>query len=218
MEKVWNALQEKNRILVCDFDGTLTVSGSSMHGIVRVLGEAAPITKARDSLYMQYGKMLKTEENISVKKQLAMKWWQAQMDLFIQYNIQENLFRKVAKQLTPRDEAVDLLEKCREAMIPVWIVSAGVANVIEAWLEQQGLSGSGIYILANRVCYEDGMAVGCSDLVTPWNKAEMFFKSIETDSDFTLVFLGDQKEDVGWKGKNTNSFLVNGQSVEMTFI
>ena len=218
MEKVWEALQEENRILVCDFDGTLTTSGSSMHGIVRVLGEDAPMTQARDGLYMQYGKKLKTEEDESVKKQLAMIWWQEQMELFVRYGVEERLFLETAKLLPPRKEAVQLLKRCREAEIPVWIVSAGVSNVIEAWLELHELSGSSIYVLANRVCYENGTAVDCSDVVTPWNKKDVFFARSGIKADQKLVFLGDRKEDIGWSEKNTHSFLVNGQSVEVTFI
>lgn len=218
MEKVWHALQEKDSILVCDFDGTLTTSGSSMHGIVRVMESTAPFVQDRDQLYMEYGKRIKGESESAVKKELAELWWKEQMKLFIKYEVPENLFLESARILPPREEAVRLLTQCRNHQIPVWIVSAGMANVIECWLKCYEVANKDIHILANRVFYENGKPVNYVYPVTPWNKAEIFFQTVSINGNKELVFLGDRKEDVGWRSEDAKGFIVNGQCVEMTFI
>lgn len=215
---MWKALQTENSMLVCDFDGTLTTSGSSMHGIVRVLGEGAPITQARDSLYVQYGKRIKSESEMCVKKELAEKWWQEQMELFVRYNIPEHLFMEVGKILPPRKNAAALLKHCMAEKVPVWIVSAGIANVIECWMKFYGLSDDSVHILANRVLYKNERADGYSQIITPWNKAEVFLKTSKINIDQNLVFLGDRREDINWRSERVENFIINGQSVEVTFI
>jgi len=217
VNKVWDALQKENSILVCDFDMTLTTSGSSMHGLVHVLGKDAPFSKDRDRLFQKYGKKLSLDRGIVNEKE-DICWWKEQMDLFLKYQITEEMFGEVAKLLPMRQEAVELLKKCQEAKVPVWIVSAGISNVIEAWLEQQGLNASFFQILANRVLFTDGSASGYSRSVIPSGKAKRFLKDVNPAYHQHLVFLGDRMDDLGWRKENAENFLVDRTSGVVTIV
>lgn len=217
MNKVWNALQKENSILVCDFDTTLTTSGSSMHGLVHVLGEDTPFAKDRDRLFQKYGKKLSLDREIVDEKE-DICWWKEQMELFLKYQITEEMFGQVAKILPVRREAVELLSKCQTENVPVWIVSAGIANVIEEWLKQQELDASFFQILANRVLFTDGSASGYTRSVIPSGKAKRFLKDVNPAFHQHLVFLGDRMEDLGWRKENAENFLVDRASGVVTSV
>lgn len=218
MKKVWEALQAEHSILVCDFDGTLTTSGSSMHGIVRVLGEDAPLSRGRDRLYLHYGRDPKAKERILYSGETDLCWWREQMELFIRYQITEDMFFKVAEILPARSEAVDFLKKCQEAGKTVWIVSSGIANVIEAWLGLHEIPAEGIHILANRLHFKDGKSSDYSEYITPHNKAEGFFRMAKLMPEQRLIFLGDRMEDLDWDWKNKENFLIDKSTGVVTSV
>lgn len=209
MKKVWEALKAEKSMLVCDFDGTLTTSGSSMHAVAGILGAGSAYTQARDLLYQQYGWIRSAEGEQEICKKAAMIWWKKQMNLYIQHGISRETVLRASLTLPPREKCVELLYRCMENEIPVWIVSAGLANVIENWLEWQGIGGGGIHVLANKIVYRDDKPMGYTPVMTIWNKAEIFFRCVENDRRQKMVFLGDRKEDVGWREEYSESFLLD---------
>ena len=105
-----------------------------------------------------------------------------------------------------------MLRFCLEKEIPVWIVSAGLENVIRFWLGQQEIPDEKIRILANRIRYGEEKPAGQVPVITAWNKKERFFQQAGRSADRYLVFLGDQKEDLYWREENAESFLLREKS------
>ncbi|MBS6397996.1 MAG: haloacid dehalogenase-like hydrolase [Clostridiales bacterium] len=215
MKKVWEALEKGPGMLICDFDGTLTMGGSSMHAAVHILGPESAYSKEREALYERYGWVKQVspgKERDRKTAQTGRIWWEEQMKLYIRHCVRQETLEAAAETLVPRPEAVKLVQRCLAADIPVWIVSAGVTNVIVCWLKRQGLADERIRILANRIRYEDGIPAGYEEAVTAWNKAERFFSLAGDQKGRKLVFLGDNVMDLCWRMEDSESFLIEKQS------
>ena len=216
MEKIRETLLLHKGALVTDFDGTLTLSGSSLHAAVKVLGPDSGLARGRDLLYHTLGKplfeeALKGNVNSALKKQAEL-WWEKQLELYVTEQVPEEILARAAALLAPRPESLDLLRLCLEKEIPVWIVSAGLENVIRFWLGQQEIPDEKIRILANRIRYREEKPAGQGPVITAWNKKERFFQRAGRSADRYLVFLGDQKEDLYWREENAESFLLREKS------
>lgn len=211
MRAVWEALRSgpEQGILVCDFDGTLTESGSSMHAVSKILGTEADFTRARDGLYQKYGWLLSADEGKSCYENTAEKWWKEQMELYVRFGITRELLLKASRTLPPREKCVELLRRCLEYKVPVWIVSAGIANVIEYWLDGQGFEKKAFHILANRIFYDGEQPSGFGSVITMWNKPKVFFRESDIDLGRKLVFLGNHPGDVKWRTEKSESFLID---------
>lgn len=213
MKSVWEALRPgpESGILVCDFDGTMTEAGSSMHAVSRILGPESEFTRAREELYQKYKWVLSSEGGKNQCKAAAEEWWTGQMELYVRFGIEKEYLMEAARTLTPREECVELLHRCAENSIPVWIVSAGIANVIEYWLDGQGLESAEFHILANRIFYDGERPSGYSTIITIWNKAGIFFREAGDISGRKLIFLGNHPADVGWRTENSENFLIGNR-------
>lgn len=206
---VQEALARKDSVLITDFDGTLTTSGSSMHTAVKVLGEDSTFAAARDSLYRTYGWVLAEKRDTKKRQDAARKWWEAQMELCVRERILQSVWTETAKRLPAREEGRAILQFCRQRGIPVFIVSSGMGNVIDAWLEEQGLASENVVVFANRVFYENGYPTGYAPVVTIENKAKEFFKHTVIDSKRQIVQLGDRADDLAWRAEDTVNYLVD---------
>lgn len=198
MKEILQILEEKNTVLVTDFDKTMTLSGSSMNSVVNVLGKDSGFAEGRNELFKKYGWCRSAEESQAVQaKETAQKWWKEQMELFLAWDIAEDVLKKTASILPPREEMLLLLKKCEKNKKNVWIVSSGLENVIQYWLEYYQISAEKIRILANRLFYADGHSVGYGELITDWNKKERFSAvwKMQGGAGFP-VFLGDRQGDL----------------------
>lgn len=54
MNRIKEELLQNRGMLVTDFDGTLTLFGSSLHGAVHVLGETSGLAAGRDRLFRKW--------------------------------------------------------------------------------------------------------------------------------------------------------------------
>src|SRR5699024_3017615 len=116
---------------------------------------------------------LKGNVNSSLKKQAEL-WWEKQLELYVTEQVSEEILARAAALLEPRTEILELLRFCLEKEIPVWIVSAGLENVIRFWLGQQEIPDEKIRILANRIRYGEEKPAGQVPVITAWNKKERF--------------------------------------------
>ena len=221
MNRIKEGLLRSRGILVTDFDGTLTLSGSSLHGAVHVLGKASGLAAGRDRLFQKMGREIleaagdlqrKEEEKKELYKK-AEVWWQKQMELYVREKISEEILKKTAELLPPRREALELLEFCRRESLPVWIVSAGLGNVIRFWLEAQGITENGVRVLANELYYRGKNPAGYGEIVTIWNKKDKFFAAAAPEEERKLFFLGDKKEDLRWRKNNEESYGIQGGEI-----
>ena len=212
MNRIKEELLQNRGMLVTDFDRTLTLSGSSLHGAVHVLGENSGLAVGRDRLFQKMGReVLRAAKRGQEKEALnkrAEDWWKEQMELYVREGIGQEVLKKAAELLSPRREALELLEFCRKETLPVWIVSAGLGNVIRFWLEAQGIWETGIQVLANELYYAGENPVGYGEILTIWNKRDKFFAVTAPEEEQKLFFLGDKREDLRWRKNNEESYLI----------
>lgn len=204
MEEIYRLLNAGNQILVTDFDKTITESGSSIYASVHVLGKNSSFGQAREALYQFYHKRLPEE---------AKHWWQEQMKLYIREQVLEDTLKEAAELLRERSGCVQLLKTCISQNVPVWIVSAGLGNVIDFWLENHGISKEKVHVLANYLVYEEQKPVAYTELVTAWNKKKLFLEKSGEQEERQLLQLGDCREDLCWTFSG-NSFLFTENKIE----
>lgn len=198
MNKIRQALEGDETVLVTDFDKTLTLSGSSLNSVGHILGKEGGFSAERNGLFEKYGWCKEVpKERASEAYEAAEEWWKAQMELFLIWDVPEEALKKTAESLPPRKELIFLLKNCEKNKKFVWIVSSGLENVIQYWLEYHKISQERIRILANRLIYEDGHPKGYGKLVTDWNKKERF-QAVwkEQGAKGFPVFLGDRQGDL----------------------
>lgn len=198
MNKILQALEREDSVLITDFDKTLTLAGSSLNSVGHILGKEGGFSTGRNRLFEKYGWCrTASKEHALEAYETAESWWKAQMELFLIWDVPEEALKKTAESLSPRKELIFLVKNCKKNKKFVWIVSAGLENVIQYWLEYHQISQEGIRILANRLIYEDGHPKGYGELITDWNKKEKFRAAWEKQGAKGFpVFLGDRPVDL----------------------
>lgn len=157
-----------NFYVVIDFDKTIT-SRDSMDswGVVAnkdVVGQAFSdeINKLADFYYpieidykIEYDK----------KEKAIIEWYNKCMDVFYKYNLtREQLDKSI--EISPiifRKGAKDFLEKMYFLDVPVIIMSAGIGNVIQGFLEKNNCYYNNIHIISNFIKFEDNQMQKFSD-------------------------------------------------------
>ena len=98
MNRIKEELLQNRGMLVTDFDRTLTLSGSSLHGAVHVLGENSGLAVGRDRLFQKMGReVLRAAKRGQEKEALnkrAEDWWKEQMELYVREGIGQEVLKK----------------------------------------------------------------------------------------------------------------------------
>ncbi len=145
-------INQYNTYFVIDFDKTITTNSSqdswSVSGIL--LGE--DFKKNMDELYKIY-RPIELDYKIEVKeKEKAMRVWYEQcMSLYFKYNLTEEKI-KISVQKSKmefREGAKEFLQNAYYKSIPIVILSAGIGNVIEQFLNENECYFENMYIISN---------------------------------------------------------------------
>lgn len=147
-------INKNNVYLVIDFDKTIT-SNESMDSWAssanpEIVGEE--IVEKMDILYQKYEPIESSHKvPIEEKERYMEKWYSECMDLYYEYNLtKEKLTQSIKKsKLIFRKGAKEILQRCFEENIPVIILSAGIGNVIEQFLKENGCYFDNMYIISN---------------------------------------------------------------------
>ena len=186
-------------VAVCDFDGTVTTADSdvTMNAMAKAMGYDSSFARERDELYREYQPAL---EQASEKDRpvLERKWWNGQMALFLRHQIPPESYTDALKGLRfeVRPEAAELLRYCEEHDVPVFIVSAGLGNLIIPILAWSGLLSPNLRVLSNFVRYDGEKAVSYTAPVTPGNKGAHLRMELSDYDDYTAVVYGNTEEDL----------------------
>ena len=202
LEKMITALDaagDREIVAVCDFDGTITTADSdvTMNAMAKALGYDSEFARGRDQLYRKYRPALEQatdEERASLER----KWWNDQMALFLHHHIPSASYTDALKSLDfrLRPEAAELLRYCEENDIPVYIVSAGLGNLIIPILAWSGCLSPNLRVLANFVRYDGEKAVSYTAPVTPANKALHLQMELAAFDNYFAVVYGNTEEDL----------------------
>ena len=197
--KVLNNAGDKEIIVVCDFDGTITTleSDVTMNGMAKFFGYDSDFAKERTALYEEYGKYLNEEDAVTRYKMLN-KWWSGQMDLFKKYNVSPDSYTNAGGKLNfmLREDACDMLAFCDKNDIPVFIISSGLGNMIIPLLAFSGNLSANMRVIANFVRYDEDKPVSYTPVVTPANKSSHLALELEPFENYHAVVFGNEQSDL----------------------
>ncbi len=151
-------INSENTYFVIDFDKTVTSDESrDSWDIAReFLGDG--IKKEMNLLYEKY-RPIEINYIISIEEKLKEmeKWYVACMNLYYKYHLTKN---KIIQSLDTgkiffREGAKDFLNYANQKNIPVIILSAGIANVIEGFLKKEKCVFKNIYIIGNFIEFDE---------------------------------------------------------------
>ena len=134
-------LNKDNTYVVVDFDKTITThdSDDSWEISGKLLGKK--FNKEIEALWTKYRPIeLDFKMPFEEKKQNMEKWHEECMKLFHKYNLtNEQIIQSIQTgNMSMRDGGKRFFKKAYDENIPVIILSAGIGNVIEEFLKQQG--------------------------------------------------------------------------------
>ena len=188
--------------VVSDWDRTLTKARTEdgqdatsysviAHGAY--LGEAYRVEM--DRLYARYRPIETSQEISHRKKQKAMRdWWMAALEMMQQYGLTDEIIEDIAIRnfMRLRDGAIDFFNILADRDIPLFILSAGIGNVISKFLKVRSLHTSNVTITANKLIFNTHGAVAgfCEPVIHSFNKT----RHASTPRGCVLL-LGDTIED-----------------------
>ena len=201
-----------NVYVVADFDRTITNGNSKTSWSILASSNLVPKSyiSERQELY-DYYRPIEIAEDIDYiyKLEKIKEWFQKHIELFVKYKISKDIFDEAATNLRVmefRPYAKDFIELLHKNNIPLIIISAGIGNFIESFLEHNNCYYDNIYVSSNKIIFEDGIAVGVDDnIIHSFNKNEVSLpKEISDkikDRD-NVILLGDQVSDLNMVDKN----------------
>ncbi|MBR6952142.1 MAG: haloacid dehalogenase-like hydrolase [Oscillospiraceae bacterium] len=194
-----DAAGDREVVVVCDFDGTITTADSdvTMNAMAKAVGYDSSFSQARDELYREYAPALEQAAE-GERAALERKWWNGQMAQFLRYPIPPEAYTDALTNLhfELRPEAAELLRYCEENDVPVFIVSAGLGNLIIPILAWSGLLSPNLRVLSNFVRYDGEKAVSYTAPVTPSNKRTHLQMELSAFDHYIAVVYGDKEEDL----------------------
>ena len=170
--------------VLADFDFTLTSKNStSTWGILeKSTFLHNKYKEERNQLFKQY-RPIEYDESIpnDEKRKHMHDWWEKALNLFIKYKVTKKIIEKESSNpnvMSFRQGAKEFLEKLHQNNIPIIIISAGVGNFIEAFLQKNNCYYDNIHIISNFLDFKDGLATGIkSHLIHSHNKNEVSLSS-----------------------------------------
>lgn len=192
--------------VVTDFDRTLTIGESeSSWGILSTGDFVSPeYIEDRNRLYKKY-RPIEIDETMDLEKKnkYMIEWWNKHISLFIKYKLKEEVIKNAIKDVKImrfRDGAIEMLKSFYKRNIPVIIISAGIGNFIELFLKLHGCYFDNIFIMANFIKFEEGIAVGIEDMVIhSLNKNEVSLPDKILDklkNRNNIILMGDNSSDI----------------------
>lgn len=158
-----------NLYVVADFDRTITINSSdNSWGILEKSNFICEeYTKKCEELYNHYYP-IEFDNNIDyvIKDRLMQEWWSKVVSLLVEYKLKEEVVNNAVANISIiqfRDGGKDFLKRLYEKNIPLIIISAGIGNFIEQFLNYNNCLFSNIHIVSNFIQFENGIATGIGD-------------------------------------------------------
>lgn len=204
-----NFYNKKISFVICDFDRTLTTSDSSTSWSVIPSSDLVdPYLKKESNLIFNHYRPIELDKDISKEnKAYNMKRWALeQINLYSRYNVTKELLYKILdsnNNMILRDGLDMFLYGLKKKGIRIYIVSAGIYDVINYTLDKNNLLLDNIQIISNHLVYNNNVISGVKgNLIHSCNKDSI---KLDIDNNEYGLLFGDQVEDK-MLGKNYNTF------------
>lgn len=195
-----------NTYVVADFDRTITNGNSKTSWSVLASSNLVPKSyiKERQELYDIY-RPIEIDDSLPLEYRTKMmkEWYQKHIELFIKYQIKEDIFKQAATDLRVmefRKGAKEFIEFLCKNNVPLIIISAGIGNFIETFLTLNNCYFDNIYISSNKIIFKDGIATGVDqNIIHSLNKNEVSLPSKilnKLQGRENVILLGDQTSDL----------------------
>ncbi|XP_076666879.1 cytosolic 5'-nucleotidase IIIB isoform X1 [Andrena cerasifolii] len=200
----------KSLQIITDFDLTLTkqhVNGKKVLSSFGIFSKCKqlPETYSKESgrLYQKYRPIEIDPQLSSEVKATAMTNWMVAAERLLKgISFDPAEIQEVAKVYGTdlRDGAKELLKNLQSAQVPVLVFSAGLGDVVEAVLKNQGVLFDNVKVISNFLKYQDGHIAGFKNerLIHVFNKdehavEEEYFKVL--DGRKNVLLMGDTTGD-----------------------
>ena len=203
-----------NVYVVTDFDRTITNGSSQTSWSILASSDLVPksYVSERQELYDFYRPIeISDEVDYEYKLKMMKEWFQKHIELFVKYKISKQVFEEAATNLRImefRPYASEFIKYLHDNNIPLIIISAGIGNFIESFLEHNDCNFDNIYISSNKILFENDVAVGVGEnIIHSFNKNEV---SLPDDirekikGRDTVILLGDQVSDLNMVDKSNH--------------
>lgn len=208
-----------NYIVVSDFDRTIT-SGISTNSWC-VLDENESVCeeyKQEMEALQDHYHVIEIDPDVpdDIKHKEMQDWWNKHLDLFIKYKFTEDLFHKTSSDksvMELRKGFKEFLSFLKERNIPLVIISAGLTNVIKAFLIEHEIDLDNIYIISNEIYFENGVAKGIAhEIIHSMNKSEVSLpKELQEElkTRRNVLLFGDNLKDIHMVDKENHDKILN---------
>ncbi len=207
-----------NLYVVADFDRTITDGSSKTSWSILADSDLVPksYVTERQELY-DYYRPIEISDTLpyAYKLQMVKEWFQKHIELFVKYQITKEIFDEAAKLrvMKFRPYAKEFMEFLYENNIPLIIISAGIGNFIESFLEYNDCNFDNIYISSNKIIFKEGIAVGVDEnIIHSFNKNEVslpndILEKIKNRDN--VLLLGDQISDLKMVNKDNHNVVIS---------
>ena len=192
--------------VVTDFDRTITNGSSKTSWSILSNSPYVPkeyITERQE--FYDFYRPIEVDDTLDYDYKLKMmkEWFQKHINLFVKYKLSKEVFDDAATNLRImgfRPYAKEFLDFLHENGIPLIIISAGIGNFIESFLEHNNCYYDNIFISSNRILFENGIATGVGEnIIHSFNKNEVSLPSEiqeKINGRDTVILMGDQVSDL----------------------
>ena len=124
----------------------------------------------------KYYRPIEINESLSesVRSKYMVEWWNKEIKLFNKYGLTQDIIIKAYNNVDLikfRVGGYDFLKNMKDRNIPVIIISAGIGNFIEKFLEYNNCYYDNIFVLSNFLKFSDNNIVGFhGDIIHSLNK------------------------------------------------
>jgi 5'-nucleotidase len=172
-----NSLEDKSVYVLSDFDNTLTSDSSKTSWDVLFENDlvSGELKEKISNISRYYSPMeVDPSMDLAVKNKYMIEWYSKVLNLISEYKISEEvLMHSLDGMMIWREGAKTFLNNMCDRNIPVVIISAGIGNFIEKFIEREGCLFKNIFIESNFLDIQNGVVTGIKGSVLhPLNKNE----------------------------------------------
>ena len=195
-----------NFFVVTDFDRTLTThDGINTWSLIPKMGIFDKSYSEKSIKAFKHYYPIEMDYTLSeeYRKKKIIEWWYLELDLFIEYKVTLTHLKQAASLdnvFSLRDGVKEFIEFCNQKSAPFIILSAGIGDIIELYLQKNGLNLSNVKLISNFMETKNDLITGFkSAIVFSQNKnesAHLYLKSVNDKTHKNILLFGDKIEDV----------------------